>query len=772
MRLPPLALPLFALALSSSAVVAQDGEVQGRVRDQDGAAVFAASVLVLEDSVVIRGTDTDRLGAFRIGSLAPGVYRIEVRALGYAILSREITVSAGPAPPVELTIEVQPILLEGLSVEADRARARVRFEEMPGVTEREISAEEIKMVPTIIESDPLRAIEVLPGVISTSDLSSSYNVRGGSADQNLILLDGTPLFSPFHLGGFFSVFNADMVQRAELRSGGFQSKHGGRVSSVLEIETDPGDGDFSVDAGISALATRVAVGARAPKRISNALGLTESRWRVSGRRSYFDLFTSAPYNLTDYQLIGENWTAGGDRITLTAYTGGDDIDLSELESDDVRVAWKWGNDALGLRWTHPRAGGGSLDVLANWSTYGGSLEFIDFAGTRFNSRISQLQARVDFAERPTPGLGFDLGASLERLDYENLLLFGGSDFGGFGNGRGDGAMMGTYGQFRWFSPGRLVVEAGARLDTWMPSEGEAVVVPAPRLAVKTFFGRDVAVKAAVGRYAQFVHSLRDEELPIALDTWLVTGPGVPHVVSDQVQLGAEGYVGDDWYWSAEAFLRTFDGVVAVNYSEDTNDPLDDAVPGRGLSYGADFLLRREAGNLTGWLTVSLLKAERVLPDWVSPLPDPPEVTYPPIFDRRVEVDLVLQYDLGLGLDSGFRWKYGTGLPYTRPSGSFRYLGPSHVRLGGLLAWEDPPYAVQLGDRNGARYPAYHRLDLSVRRDFNPTWGRLTPYLSLVNLYDRRNVLFYLYDFEEDPPQRSGFSMFPILPTAGLEIHFR
>lgn len=762
-------------AVFQASLVAQDGGIQGRVRDQDGAAVVSASVLVLRGDTVVRGTDTDRLGAFRIESLQPGPYTVAVRALGYGELARAITVGAGSVQDLDLRVEVQPIILEGISVDAVRSRNRVRFEEMPGVTEREVSVEEIKLVPTIIEADPLRAIEVLPGVVSTSDLSSSYNVRGGSADQNLILLDGTPLFSPFHLGGFFSVFNADMIRRAELRSGGFAAEHGGRVSSVLEIESNPGRGDFSVDAGISVLASRIAVGARVPKGIAHAVGLTESRWRASARRSYFDLFTSAPYALTDYQLMVENWTPGGDRIAFTAYTGGDNIDLGDFDANEaLRVSWDWGNDAVGLRWTRPRRGGGSLDLLANWSRYGGVLDFIDFSGTKFVSRIAQAQVRLDYKARPMPSVGMDAGWSAERISFENELTFGGSDFGGFGSGTGSGIMFGPYAQLRWSQAGNWLVEAGARIDIWRPAEGDMVWVPSPRLAIKRFIGRDNAFKLSAGRYAQFLHSLRDETLPIGLDTWLVTGPGVPHVVSDQAQLGLEGYVGDDWYWSAEAYLRTFDGVVAVNFTEEPNDPLDDVSPGDGLSYGTDFLVRRESGVVTGWLAVSLLKAERTFPDWVSPLPDAPAVSFPPIFDRRVEVDFVARMELGGGYEGGVRWKYGSGLPFTRPLGSYAYYGPSHGPNDGRLTWGttlDAEFAVHLGDRNGSRYPAYHRLDVSIRKDFRRDWGSFTPYVSVVNLYDHRNVLFYFYDLGDDPPTRGGVSMFPILPSAGLEVHF-
>ena len=148
--------------------------------------------------------------------------------------------------------------------------------------------------------------------------------------------------------------------------------------------------------------------------------------------------------------------------------------------------------------------------------------------------------------------------------------------------------------------------------------------------------------------------------------------------------------------------------------------------------------------------------------------------FPPIFDRRIEVDFVARMDLGGGYEGGVRWKFGSALPFTRPLGSYVYYGLSHGRYDGRLTWgseQDEGFAVHLGDRNGSRYPPYHRLDVSVRKDFRRDWGSITPYVSVVNLYDRRNVLFYFYNLQDDPPTRGGVSMFPVLPSVGLEVHF-
>ena len=757
--------------------------MEGRVRDDEGSAVAGATAELLRADSVVRAADSDALGFFRIAPVPAGAYVLRVSGLGYADAQLEVVVRPGATTVVEPVLPRAALPVEGISVQAERSRERVRFEEIGGATVRELALADLQRVPGVAEVDPVRAIEVLPGVVSTSDFSAAFHVRGGSQDQNLILLDGVPVFSPFHLGGFFSVFNADMLDRAELQSGGFPAEHGGRVSSVLLMESDPGDGRFQVDAGLSLLASRVAVGGALPRKAAAALGQSTARWRVSARRSYFDVLMKPafefPYHLTDLQGVLEAWTVGGDRLRLTAYTGRDVLDLTRLDPEDfpLRIDWSWGNDLVGARWTRPRSGGGSLDVHASFSRFGSGLAFPDFADTDLRSGIRQARAGVDLETRPDPSLRLRVGADLDRLGYDNLVVTGGTRFAG---GDAVGWLTGLYGQATWLRPRRWLLEAGVRLDAWKPTSGDAVLEPAPRLAAKRFFASgDAAVKVAVGRYTQFLHSLRDEELPLGLDFWVLSGERAPHVVSDQAQVGLEGYVGDGWFWSLEGYVRSFEGVVTFNVADDPNDELDDIVSGRGISYGSDFLVRRERGEVTGWLALSLLRARRTFPDMLSPFEPRPEITYPPVFDRHLDADLVLRYPLPWGWEGGLRWNLGTGVPYTRALGSYGYYSPRFVDGGALQwagAWDSTDdlggYGVVLEERNGSRYPTYHRLDASVRRTFVKSWGTLTPHLDVLNVYDRRNVLFYFYDYQEDPPVRAGISMFPILPTVGLEVRFR
>ena len=760
--------------LAPVAAAAQTGSVSGRVWTEDGRAIEGAVAQLhpAGDTTLARFVLTDALGFFAFRDVGPGAHVLTVAQFGFEDYREELSVGAGAVPELQVVLVSSPIEVAGVTVEAARSRARTRFEESVGVTVQEIAGAAIKALPVIAESDPLRAIEVLPGVTTVSDFSAAFNVRGGSADQNLILLDGVPIFNPFHLGGIFSVFNADMVGRAELQSGGFPPEYGGRVSSVLNVVTDAGDGKLGVDAGVSILASRAAVKGSLPKGVNGTLGLTSSRWRASARRSYFDAvlkpWTEFPYHLTDLQGVFEGWTKGGSRVLFVGYSGRDILDLSDVGDTPVPIRWWWGNDAIGASWTHPMRGGAAMSVRTSMSRFASDFGFTDVE-IEFRTLVEQATIAADLEHRPAWATRWKTGVAVNRVAYDNALRGGGSSFV---DDRGNGIEVAGYSQVHWEPGSRWRVEGGLRLDHWRPNSGDVETTISPRLAVKRFLpGGSSAVRAAAGRYTQFIHSTRDEEFPFGIDTWVLAGEDAPRIVSDQVQVGIESFFGEDdgWFASLEGYYRTFDGVTAVNGAEDPNDPNDGLMAGDGTAYGADLFVKRDRGATTGWISISYLKTERTFPETRVGIEPRPLVTYPPVFDRRFEIDLVLRRALNWwGLEAGARANFGTGLPYTRPLGSYRVYR-SRFLQGPLLPETDR--AVVLGPRNGSRYPARHRLDLSLRKTITKSWGTITPYLSVINVYNQKNVLFYFFDYERTPPTRSGVSMIPVLPTVGVEISF-
>jgi hypothetical protein len=762
---------LAALGVGASALEAQPATLEVRVILQDGTPVNTAGVSLhtLPDSVLVRSDVTASDGRVRFIGVTPGRYAVSAERIGYTPVQRQVEVAPGVTLlRVDLVARERPVDLPGVTAAARRTRAR--FEEDVGASFAELSRRDLKLLPGVAEADVLRAVEILPGVVSTSDFSSAFNVRGGSADQNLILLDGLPIYNPFHLGGLFSVFNSDMVGRAELLAGGFPARYGGRVSSVLSVESDAGSGPLDVQAGVSMLAARVAAGGELPSGALDALGLGSARMRISGRRSYFDQilrpFFDFPYHLTDLQLYGEAWTKGGGRLTLTGYTGRDVLDLAGADSFPLRVRWDWGNSALGGAWVRPLGERTTVLLRLGHTRFTTGIEFPEFGDTEIRSRIDQTLLRAELAGS-VGGVQLDAGAAVDRLSYDNLAESAGTVFG---EGAGRGWLFGGHAQAQ-LRAGRLLLEAGLRVDTWRPEDEAASAVVQPRAAVKWFLGPDAAIKFAAGRYGQFMHSLRDEELPLGIDVWVLSGARAPVVVSDQLQAGLEGFAGS-WFGSLEAYYRWFDGVAANNPAEDPNDPLDDLLRGTGRSYGADLHVRREGGTIRPMVALSFLKAWREFPDFATGEEPAPIVRYAPVFDRRLDVDVVVQAMLG-AYELGVRWNLGTGLPYTRPRGGYiRYdYSTQDARWRYPAAGDGADLAIALGLRNGERYPVYHRLDAGIRRTYARRWGSYTPYIDVLNIYNRRNVLFYFYQYDTVPATRAGLSMFPVLPTAGLEVRF-
>lgn len=763
----------------------QGATIHGRVTEASGAPVPGALIELTPDGGAAGRTAlTNEDGEYRLSDVAPGVYRLHVQRVGFHPQTTEVRLSPGEVRRLDLVLAVAVVAIDPLIVQAERsaARERMRFESDAGLTARLVTSREMKRLPGLAEADVLRAVEVLPGVVSTSDFTSAFNVRGGSADQNLILLDGFPVFNPFHLGGLFSVFNADVLGGAELLAGGFGAEHGGRVSSVLNVETkDFTDTELGGEVGVSLLATRLSLHGGLP------FASLRGGWFVSARRSYFDQIipddVGLPYHLVDLQGGLTLALPGHGRIRLVAYTGDDVLDMSEQESrrtEDsdapVRLKWGWGNDVLGVRWNQPW-GAWVSTARVGVSRYSENFGMVDFDGMSFRSRLRQTFGRIDLS-RTVSSASLRLGAEVGRWDARNLYGGGGATLWDEGE---QGTMTGAFAQLGWRPTESWILEPSVRLDVWA-ADDTSLVSLSPRLAAKRFLGedREATVKLAVGRYTQFLHSLKDETIPLSNDMWVLAGTDLPAVVSDQVQVGVEKFWGDRWSASVEAYHREFRGLVAFNNNDDVNDPHDDYVTGTGRSYGLDLLVRKSSGRWTGWTTVSLLKAERTFADplaigWEG---EPPTITYAPGFDRRVDIDLVLEFAGPRETELGLRWNFGTGLPYTRPiaqsieweydpvTGRYKIPEPT-----GTEEPDAPPMRIILGPRNGERYPAYHRLDISVRRTFVRGWGTYTPYLQILNAYNRKNPLFYFYHYDRSPATMSGLSMFPVLPTIGLEVTF-
>lgn len=771
-----------------------DGTIRGRIRTEVAFPVEDATAILRPagDSTRTRVALTDRLGYFAFRGLAAGNYVLTVGRIGYAGHDEAVTVTPGSVVDVGVALAERAVPLEGIQVDGLGERNRVRFQESAAGMPMEMDRARVRSMAGAVEADPVRTVDAVPGVTRVSEIGASFNVRGGSADQNLVLLDGVPIFNPFHMLGVFSVFNADMVKRTELHSGGFPAEYGGRASSVLLIESDLGDGEFGVDAGLSLLTSRLAVSGGLPEEIRDGFGLASARWRLSGRRSYADIVANPflradfPYHLQDRQFGFEAWSRGGSRLRVTYYSGTDAFNLTNFERldrsngadedlhPDQDVTWHWGNRAFGFSWTRPYSGGGSFDIHGSYSRFEGDFNMSEFGSPVLETAIRRYSLGADMERRPASSLRWKSGLALEYLDYADFSR--GALESLVRNDESRGLGVSAFSQFKWTPGRRWLVEGGIRGDAWKNDYGYSLDRDrvwgsiSPRIAAKRFLGAGRwAVRLAAGRYVQHLQSVRDESLPIALDSWVLPGEGVSPMVSFQYQGGVEGFfgTGDRWFASAVAFHRSYAGLARRNWADNPHGGYDDYLSGTGRSHGAEFLLRRHKGATTGWVSVSLLKATRRFPGIGTGLDPAPVIEYPPAFDRRLQLDLVVQRRLPWSVEGGLRWNLGTGLPYTR---NVRYhVNPRRIidlRPGGS------EQVVWLGPKNGERLPAHHRLDISLRKVIRKRWGLMTPYLSIINVYNRKNVVLYEYDYDYlGRPSRRGWSLVPILPTFGVEVSF-
>ena len=760
-----------------------DATIRGRVRTEVAIPLEDATAILRPagDSTGEQMAFTDGLGFFAFHDLAAGAYELTIGRLGYAGHDEAVTVTPGGVVEVGIALAEEAVPVEGIQVDGLSGRDRARFRESAAGAPMEMDRAGVRSIPGAAEADPVRTVDALPGVTRVSEIGASFNVRGGSADQNLVLLDGVPIFNPFHMLGIFSVFNADMVKRTQLRSGGFAPEYGGRASSVLLVESDLGDGKFGVDAGLSLLTARLSVSGGLPEEVRDGFGLAGARWRISGRRSYADVLANPflradfPYYLRDRQFGFEAWTRGGSRLGITYYSGSDAFNLTAYERldrsywtdealhPDQDVTWRWGNRALGFSWTRPGSNGGSLDIHGSYSRFEGDFNLSEFGSPMLETAIHRLSLGADLERRPASTLRWKSGLAFEALEHSDVSRGEVESLVRSGHSSGLGAS--AYSQFNWSPNPKWLMEGGLRLDHWFDSGTST----SPRIAIKRFLGDGRwAVRLDAGRYVQFLQSVRDESLPIALDSWVLAGNEVSPVVSRQFQGGLEGFFGadDEWFASAAGYHRRYEGLAARNWADDPGVRSDDFKTGTGRSFGAEFLLRRNRGATTGWVSASLLKATRKFPQGADKTV--PLIEYPPAFDRRLALDLVVQRRLLWNLDGGLRWSLGTGLPHTRHATySVNPRRMIDLRPGGRET------VVWLGPRNGERFPVHHRLDISLRKVIRKRWGLVTPWLSVLNVYNRKNVAFYEYTdyFGQSDRRRRGVSLVPILPTLGVEVSF-
>jgi hypothetical protein len=772
------------LFLPSKKLLAQKNvTISGYVRDSLSGENLSG--VVVQAKPVNLGAVSNAYGYYSL-TLPAGKCELFYSYIGYALSKVTVTLSKDTTINVQLLEDAQE--LEAVVIEGEKITDVVNTTQMSVNT---LQIETIKQLPAIFgEIDVLKVVQLLPGIKAGTEGTSGFFVRGGSNDQNLILLDDAVVYNAAHMGGLFSVFNADAVKGLKIYRGDFPAHYGGRLSSVLDVQMKEGNNkNFKATGGLGLISSRLTLEVPIQKNKSSLL--------ISGRRTYVDLFTrlineankSKPnytplpnYYFYDLNLKANYPISEKDRLYLSGFFSSDAITLS---LNFFSFDFSWQNSTAALRWNHLFSKKLFLNTTAIFSHYVYSInnEFADLKG-QLNSRINDWVLKADFEYFPSPKHTVRLGA------HYTYHMFNPSSFNAQSRDQAvrfaaDQKLFGTelaaYVADDWELSNKVRINSGLRLSGFLA--GSTVYSGLePRLALRFKFTDSLAVKASYAKMYQYIHLASSSTISLPTDVWYPSTPRLGPQSSDQIALGVNWIVpflkltitNEIYYkWLHNQIEFRENAIIFANTRLD-----EEFVFGKGRSYGNELLIEKKEGKFTGWLAYTLSWTDRLFTELNNGLP------FPYRYDRRHDISLVLGYKVSKRLNVNATFTFRTGEAITLPKSRFFLRDLQGVRnvvfardsIGQFII--DPGVIIpEYQERNSFRLPLYHRLDISATWKFKPKRGESDLNFSIYNVYNRANP-FFLY-FDEDRNAQgittsiSGriIALFPIIPSITYNFKF-
>lgn len=777
---------LFLLFLPFFGTAQQKVTVSGYVKDaSNGEELIGVTVYVPEIST---GATTNVYGFYSL-TLDPGKYTLQYSYIGFTTQTLELQLTSNVTRNLELVAET--LQMEEVVVSAERTDANVSSIQM---SKRQINMEQVRKLPAVMgEVDLIKNIQMQPGVISAGEGTSSYFVRGGSADQNLILIDEAPIYDPSHLFGMFSVFNADVIKDSELYRGGIPSRFGGRLSSILEVRTKDGNNkEFEGSGGIGSLASRLMV--------EGPIKKDKSSFIISGRRSYVDAFLKAADQKNSvyfYDLNAKyNWKPNNkNRFYAAFYTGRDEFKF------DKKFGFGWGNSTATLRLNHLFSDRLFSNTTLIGSNFDYKLEFNDpLQGFEWKSRLEQFSLHNDFSYfiNPMNELSFGYQVSFRRFQPGSISPTSeNSIFENIEMGKQFALDHALYIDNQQKLSSKINLSYGARLSIFQ-SIGKADVYQyedpqdnvtinrtdtlhygsfdniktyinvEPRFSIRYEINSNSAIKASYNRMVQNTHLISNGTVPLPFNTWNPSGYYLKPQIADQVAVGYFRNTKDNLFeFSVESFYKDLQNVTefADNANVFFNSDLSvEFRQGKSQAYGMEFIAEKKEGKLTGFVSYTLSKVNRKVPGVNG------GKEFAANYDRRNVVNATATYDMSSKWSFGASFSYSTGRPITLPTGRYEFEDGFNVDL--------------ITERNGYRLPAFHRLDFSAtlnpQKHLDRKWHGQWIF-SLYNAYNRKNP-FSLYtrvtqdkdgNIIGDGTQKEArlIYLFPILPSVTYNFKF-
>lgn len=735
------------LLLGSAGALAAD--VSGTVTEAGSVFTVPEVAITLEGENVVRDLVGDVDGNFQIADLPAGRYSLKFYAYGYRELIQEIDLSRDEKLVLEVALELDAYEIEDVLV-VGRA-TDIESDLQTGFVN--LDRQDLENIPGIVEPDPLRALQILPGVQAASDISSGLYIRGGGPDQTLVLMDGVTVYNPTHAFGFFSTFSNDVVDGVDLYKGAYPAEYGGRLGAVLDVDMrQPDAPKFGGKAGISLISARV--------YLEGHLG--PDHWLISGRRSFLEPILSAVRTEEDpipsyffYDMNAAFSTRrGGGLTTLQFYHGKDDVSADAGANTTFDI--DWGNTVAMLR--HERFLNDSLEgrfTISN-SHYQSNTN-AEFLATEFaiNNRVNDLTVAgvLDWQAAMKHRLIFGLGYSWYEFAYQQSFnLDPQIDYGS------RPSELAAFVEDRWFLDDLSTLRTGLRYR--FIKDGSRSLLE-PRLSFSRQVRPDLRLKLGGGIYNQYLQLVATEGFS-AGDFYLPIDQSAKMGRSWQLVLGGDWEPTDRDLISLEVYttdlknLVEFDNQVAADQSTLTAEQLF-VTGGKGYARGVELFVRHRMDRWTGWLGYTLGWANRQFDELNG------GASFRPKYDRRHDVNALVSYQAGKWkLAASFR--YATGQSFTPAAARYSVGDPG---TGGT------PESAQVlsAPRNSGRLLPYHRLDVSARRPFGLFGLPAELVIEVFNLYNRRNEWFVQYNTDEEITEATMVRMLPVIPSLGVNFAF-
>lgn len=770
------------IGLISNILAQSKGHISGIVKDAENNESLVGVSIYVEQ--IKQGTTTNERGRYEL-DLPLGEHTLRLSYVGYGTLEKRVHVTAKPQT-INFKLHPETETLSEVEVTSERKDRNVSAMAMSVQTLDMIT---IKKIPALMgEVDVIKSITLLPGVQSASEGSSGFSVRGGATDQNLILLDGAPIYNASHFLGFFSVFNNDVVKDATLYKGDIPADFGGRLASVLDVTVkDEVPKRFGLQGGVGIVTSRLMIETPAFDQKTSIL--------LAGRTTYAglvlpflgeDLNKSKIYfydlNAKVTQVLNKK-----NRLFVSAYHGHDEFSLQQM------IGFGYGNSSGTIRWNHifNNRLTSNLSLIGSRYRYGIDLKYSPYNFT-IKAGTDAISLNYDFAMMWNDQHMSKFGISTGFQSYLQGQIF---DRGGalaqylqvdstqkITRKALEHALYFTHD----FTPNpRFTFRAGLRLscfqnigeedfyaleqtfytatDTIHYSPGEVFntqINPEPRLAAMYRIDEKSSIKASYSRTVQYAQIASSATGGLPFDIWFPVSPNIKPQKCDQFALGYfRNFMNDGLETSVEVFYKHMQNVIDFKDNAITFGYLlidGEVRAGKGRSFGAEFLVRKNVGKFTGWVSYTYSHSYRSIPgiyygkEYRSP------------YDRPHNIAIVASYDVSPRITLAANWIYNTGQPVTFPCGQYT--------INGLT------YAVYNGRRNESRYPDYHRLDLSFtcklgKLDNNRRWQHDIN-VSVYNAYARHNTWAITFDTDDQGAMiTKNMYLFSAVPSITYNFKF-